>query len=89
VLLEQHQATRQLTDLILQFSAWPRYHWFENLQLAHWLHLYIRMYEPHEAREDTVLFPAFRELIGSKEFKELGERFEQIEDRVFGKNRFQ
>ena len=28
---------------------------------------FIRMYEPHAAREDTVLFPAFAELVSEKE----------------------
>jgi len=37
------------------------------------------MYRPHEAREDTVLFPAFRELIGEKELDELMETFEKKE----------
>ena len=40
---------------------------------------FIRMYNPHEAREDTVLFPAFRELIGPKELDKLKDVFEQKE----------
>jgi hypothetical protein len=60
-----------------------------KIETSFFVSLYIRMYEPHEAREDTVLFPALRKLVGSKAFKELGERFEQIEERLFGKNGFQ
>jgi predicted neutral ceramidase superfamily lipid hydrolase len=47
------------------------------------------MYEPHEAREDTVLFPALRDIVGIKEFEKMGERFEEIEHERFGENGFQ
>ena len=40
---------------------------------------FIRMYEPHAAREDTVLFPAFAELVSEKELRALMETFEQKE----------
>lgn len=43
-----------------------------------------RMYAPHEAREDTVVFPTFRDIVPDKEFTELGERFEDEEHRRFG-----
>jgi hemerythrin-like domain-containing protein len=57
--------------------------------IAHLLSLYKQMYEPHEAREDTVLFPAFREIVTPEEFQALGEKFEKIEETMFGKNGFQ
>ncbi|WP_307848462.1 hemerythrin domain-containing protein [Microbispora oryzae] len=50
---------------------------------------FIRMYEPHEAREDTVVFPAFREVVPAKEFLELAERFEDEEHRRFGRRGFE
>src|SRR5262249_44587442 len=49
----------------------------------------IRMYRPHEAREDTVLFPALHGLLSARQMRELGERFEQEEDRLFGEGGFQ
>jgi hemerythrin-like domain-containing protein len=48
-------------------------------QLASTLRSFIRMYEPHAAREDTVLFPAFRELVGEKELARLQDVFEDKE----------
>src|SRR5262249_44242197 len=39
---------------------------------------------PHTAREDTVLFPAFREVVGRAGYRELGERFEDKEHELFG-----
>jgi len=47
------------------------------------------MYRPHEAREDTVLFPALRKILPAKEIEELGERFEKEEHRVVGGEGFE
>ena len=47
------------------------------------------MYSPHEAREDTVLFPAFREITSPDEYGDLGEEFENREDALFGDNGFE
>ena len=47
------------------------------------------MYRPHAAREDTVLFPAFRSLLGRDAYRELGERFEEQEHARFGKHGFE
>lgn len=50
---------------------------------------FIYMYRPHAAREDTVLFPAFRSIVSPGEFDELGEKFENRERTLFGKDGFQ
>ena len=47
------------------------------------------MYRPHEAREDTVLFPALHKLVSAKKLKDLGEQFEKEEDRLFGEEGFE
>jgi len=44
------------------------------------------MYRPHEAREDTVLFPAFRKIVSRHEYDSLGEEFENNEHKLFGKD---
>ncbi|MTK13611.1 MAG: hemerythrin domain-containing protein [Clostridiaceae bacterium] len=89
-LLNQHNAAYNLTENILYFSARKNRYYFENnLQLIRSLSLYINMYNPHSAREDTVLFPAFHELVTPEEFKELGERFEEIEEQKFYKDGFE
>jgi hemerythrin-like domain-containing protein len=53
------------------------------------LQKFITMYRPHEAREDTVLFPKIRSLISKKEFEELGEAFEALEHKLFGEDGFE
>lgn len=48
-----------------------------------------RMYAPHEAREDTVLFPAFRGIVSGHEYDALGEDFEKKENQLFGQDGFE
>jgi len=89
-LRRQHQAGRALTERILQLSGskgQPKEG--DKQELASALRRFIRMYRPHEAREDTVLFPAFRELLSPKDFDALGDAFEDKEHELFGKDGFE
>ena len=49
---------------------------------------FVRMYRPHEAREDTVLFPALHSIVSRHEYDSLGEEFERIERKTFGGDGF-
>jgi hemerythrin-like domain-containing protein len=49
---------------------------------------FIVMYRPHEAREDTVLFPQIHSLISKEEYDKLSKTFEEIEQKLFGKHGF-
>jgi len=89
-LLEQHQAGRRLTDAILILSDSSKQQTTDNHQaLIQQLDQYIFMYRPHAAREDTVLFPAFKEIVSKHEYEELGEEFEEKEHQLFGEGGFQ
>ena len=89
VLLQQHQAGRRLTDITLRFSTNASLkNADERRHLAESMRQFIRMYSPHEAREDTVLFPAFRGIVSANEFDSLGEDFEKKEDELFGDDGF-
>ena len=50
---------------------------------------FIRMYRPHESREDTVLFPALRTILTPKQVEALGERMEEDEHKVLGNEGFE
>lgn len=89
VLLQQHQAGRRLTDKIMQLANVQRPTEAENQTLIQLLTLFNRMYRPHEAREDTVLFPAFRKIVSHHEYDSLGEEFENNEHRLFGNDGFE
>ena len=90
VLYMQHQKGRIVTDRILQAAAPAA---LKNpagrQQLRSYLDMFVRMYEPHEAREDTVLFPAFRTIVSSHEYDALGEEFEKQENQLFGGDGFE
>ena len=88
VLYSQHQAGRKVTGLVLQTASQPL-NGESREKLAGYLQQFIHMYVPHAAREDTVLFPAFRQIVSDKEFAELGEQFEKREDQLFGQHGFE
>jgi hemerythrin-like domain-containing protein len=50
------------------------------------MYAFIRMYRPHKAREDTVLFPALHSLLSASEYDELSGQFDQRERDLFGEN---
>jgi hypothetical protein len=50
---------------------------------------FIRMYEPHEAREDTVVFPTLRQVVPANEFRDMADLFEDEEHRRFGQAGFE
>jgi hemerythrin-like domain-containing protein len=88
-LRNQHNKGREITAQIIKISSsdeLPDKKTRRNLISL--LKKFVKMYRPHEAREDTVLFPKVRSLISEKEFKELGEQFEDLEHKLFGKEGF-
>ena len=89
VLLQQHQAGRRLTDEIMQLSKSQTATETENQKLIQLLTSFNTMYRPHEAREDTVLFPAFRKIVSKHEYDSLGEEFENNEHKLFGEDGFE
>jgi hemerythrin-like domain-containing protein len=90
VLLQQHQGGRRLTDITIQFGTNQSLkNPDDRRKLADSMRQFIRMYNPHEAREDTVLFPAFRGIVSAHEFDSLGEDFEKKEDELFGDDGFE
>lgn len=84
VLRRQHDAGRRVTARLIQLS-----HSGSKDELAQQLDAFIRMYRPHEAREDTVAFPAFKKAVPDRQYAELGEKFEAREKKLFGPGGFQ
>ena len=85
VLRQQHERGRQLTDDIVRLCAAPR----RKQKLPPLLRNFEHMYRPHAAREDTVLFPAFRALVGRAAYAELGQAFEEQERNRLGTQGFE
>ncbi len=70
----QHQQGRQLTKEVERLGNGGA-----SPALAQVLRVFACMYRPHVAREDTVLFPAFRKLAGRARYRELGENLDHRE----------
>jgi hemerythrin-like domain-containing protein len=88
-LLAQHKAGRELTAQIRELASLPTLKYVSDAdKLADALRAFLRMYRPHEAREDTVLFPAFRSIVSPHEYDALGDDFEKKEDELFGDEGF-
>jgi hemerythrin-like domain-containing protein len=79
----QHAAGRTVTDRIL---ASVKANDLQTTSAS--LAAFVRMYRPHEAREDTVLFPALHEIVSKHEYDALGDQFESIERKTFGGDGF-
>ncbi len=87
-LRKQHQAGRRLTDSV-QRNAGVQIGPEIDPDLVTACRAFIRMYRPHAAREDTVLFPALHKILTAAEMDKLGDQFEDEENRVFGKEGFE
>jgi hemerythrin-like domain-containing protein len=87
-LTAQHQRGREITEYVLAVTkqtigdraAEP---------LARSLEDFARMYEEHAAIEDTIVFPAWKRALSPKQVDEIGDRFEEIEKKMFGKDGFE
>jgi len=82
ILRQQHRAGRFLTQQILASHG-------DRAKAAPPIRAFIRMYRPHEAREDTELFPTFHRLVGEKQYERLGEKLEEREHEILGENGFE
>ena len=88
-LRRQHEAGRKVTQFILD-SANVEASKDEATRKAVSQHLemFARLYRPHAAREDTVLFPAIRQTVTPAQYDKMGETFEDQEHDLFGESGF-
>ncbi len=63
VLKSQHEAGRGLTDRVMSLAKSRGAD--DRPKLAEALRQFVRVYRPHEAREDTVLFPELRKIVSA------------------------
>jgi hemerythrin-like domain-containing protein len=92
-LRQQHAAGRKLTSQIILGAMQEGPSSPETQRaiegIAPSCEAFIRMYRPHAAREDTVLFPALKKILSPKQLDELGDKFEEEENRRFGAHGFE
>ena len=85
-LVAQHDRGRDITDYIRTVTGKGTIG--DSEAFARALETLDVMYENHAAREDTIVFPAWREALSEKQLREMGETFEDIRNRQFGKDGF-
>lgn len=89
ILVAQHQRGREVTDYVLSATAGSRIGSQHAEPMARVLESFVRMYENHAAREDTIVFPAWKTNFTNKQLDELSDQFEDIEHKMFGKDGFE
>ncbi len=87
ILLLQHQRGREITDYLYRVGR-SGLIGGDAQPLANALASMVRMYQPHAAWEDTVIFPAWKTTQSKSRLDELAEKFEEIEHERFGKDGF-
>jgi hemerythrin-like domain-containing protein len=89
-LLAQHEAGRRVTARIVTLSTASTLRDAEaRRRLADALRSFVRMYRPHAAHENTVLFPAFRAVLREGEYERLREDLEKKERATYGEDLYE
>jgi hemerythrin-like domain-containing protein len=87
-LITQHNRGREITDYIISVTHSAKLG--SNAEsLAKVLEGFVLMYRHHAAREDTIIFPAWKETMNDDQLDEMNDKFEDIEHEQFGKDGFE
>lgn len=89
VLEAQHRRGREITDYILAVTKGGKIGSGHAEPLAKTMDGLVDMYEHHAAREDTIVFPAWKSTMSEKQLDDISDKFEEIEHREFGKDGFE
>ena len=89
VLLAQHARGREITDYLLAVTKADKIPAASVGAFSGALESFVRMYAHHSAVEDTIVFPAWKEAVGTKEMEDLSAKFEDIEEEMFGEDGFE
>lgn len=88
VLTAQHNRGRDITEYVIASTRDGTLRKSDAEDLARALNRFVPMYENHAAREDTVVFPAWKLALSDRQIDELGDQFEDIEKQQFGHDGF-
>jgi len=88
VLVAQHERGREITSYLLAVTKNGRIATANAEPLARSLEAFVLMYRNHAAREDTIVFPAWKKHFSEEQLDELSDQFEDIEHKMFGKDGF-
>ena len=88
ILVVQHNRGREITDYITSVTQSAKLDGSKAEPLAKALEAFVWMYRNHAAREDTIIFPAWKQTMTSQQLDEMSEKFEDIEHEQFGEDGF-
>jgi len=88
ILITQHNRGREITDYILAVTQGPKIG-TKAEPLAKAMEALVLMYRHHAAREDTIIFPAWKQTLTAAQLDEMGDKFEEIEHQQFGKDGYE
>jgi hemerythrin-like domain-containing protein len=89
VLKAQHDRGREVTEYILAVTGKGVIGMGDAEPLARALESFVLMYQNHAAREDTIVFPAWKEALSERQLHEMGDKFEEIERQQFGRDGYE
>jgi hemerythrin-like domain-containing protein len=89
ILIAQHNRGRGITDYILAVTQGAKLGANTAEPLARALEGFVVMYQNHAAREDTIVFPAWKDTLSGEQLDEMGDKFEEIEQQQFGKDGYE
>ena len=89
VLIAQHNRGREITDYVLAVTGKGAIGTGDAEPLARVFDTMDLMYENHAAREDTIVFQAWKDALSARQLHEMSEKFEEIEHQLFGKDGFE
>ena len=79
----------KITDYIIGVTQGAKLGTSNAEALAKSLEAFVLMYRNHAAREDTIIFPAWKQTMTDKQLDEMNDKFEDIEHEQFGEDGFE
>ncbi len=89
ILKAQHDRGRAITDYIVAATRGGGIGSADRAPLAKAMDSMVWMYRHHTAVEDTLVFPAWKETMSGKEYDALSDKFEELEQKMFGKDGYE
>ncbi|HYY92910.1 MAG TPA: hemerythrin domain-containing protein, partial [Pyrinomonadaceae bacterium] len=89
ILVVQHDRGREITEYVLAMTRGAKLGASGGAQLAKVLDSFVLMYQYHAAREDTIVFPAWKQTLNEDQLDEMNDKFEEIEKQQFGEDGFE
>ena len=89
ILITQHNRGREITDYIVSATQGAKLGSNNAEPLAKALEGFVLMYRHHAAREDTIIFPAWKITMTDSQLDEMNDKFEDIEHEQFGEDGFE